>query len=120
MPDPRSGRSGHYSTSKLARMPIGLWFICWRHSLSMNESNSATGPRMRSQRQGRGASGWVAMDRTGSRPAIAMRRRRGRGSLRRMSARQMAPQLIERGIPTANGGRWHAATVIRAMDRAGL
>jgi hypothetical protein len=37
-----------------------------------------------------------------------------------MSARQMAAQLIERGIPTPNGGRWHAATVIRALDRAGL
>jgi len=37
-----------------------------------------------------------------------------------MSARQMAAQLIARGIPTPNGGRWHAATVIRALDRAGL
>jgi hypothetical protein len=37
-----------------------------------------------------------------------------------MSARQMAAQLIERGVPTPNGGRWHAATVLRALDRAGL
>ena len=37
-----------------------------------------------------------------------------------LSARQMAAQLIARGIPTPNGGRWHAATVIRALDRAGL
>ena len=37
-----------------------------------------------------------------------------------MSARQMAAQLIARGIPTASGGRWHAATVLRALDRAGL
>jgi hypothetical protein len=37
-----------------------------------------------------------------------------------MSARQMAAQLIERGIATPNGGRWHAATVLRAMSRCGL
>ena len=37
-----------------------------------------------------------------------------------MSARQMAAQLIERGVPSPNGGRWHAATVLRALDRAGL
>ena len=37
-----------------------------------------------------------------------------------MSARQMAAQLIARGVATPNGGRWHAATVLRALDRAGL
>jgi hypothetical protein len=37
-----------------------------------------------------------------------------------MSARQMAAELIARGIPSPNGGRWHAATVLRALDRAGL
>ena len=37
-----------------------------------------------------------------------------------MSARQMAAQLIARGVPTPNGGRGHAATVLPALDRAGL
>lgn len=36
-----------------------------------------------------------------------------------MSARQMALQLTLRGIPTPTGGRWHAQTVIRMIDRAG-
>jgi hypothetical protein len=36
-----------------------------------------------------------------------------------MSARQMAVELTARGVATANGGRWHAATVLRVMDRAG-
>jgi DNA invertase Pin-like site-specific DNA recombinase len=37
-----------------------------------------------------------------------------------MSARKMAVQLTARGVPTPSGGRWHAQTVIRMMDRAGL
>lgn len=37
-----------------------------------------------------------------------------------LSARQMATQLTSRGVPTPNGRRWHAATVIRALDRAGI
>jgi DNA invertase Pin-like site-specific DNA recombinase len=35
-----------------------------------------------------------------------------------MSAGQIAARLTARGIKTANGGRWHAATVIRALTRA--
>ena len=35
-----------------------------------------------------------------------------------MSARQMAAALTLRGIPTPTGGRWHAQTVIRMLDRA--
>jgi DNA invertase Pin-like site-specific DNA recombinase len=34
-----------------------------------------------------------------------------------MSARQMAAQLTERGIPTPTGARWHAQTVIRMLER---
>jgi Recombinase len=37
-----------------------------------------------------------------------------------MSARQMAAQLTVRGIPTPTGARWHAQTVIRMLDRAGV
>lgn len=37
-----------------------------------------------------------------------------------MSARQMAAQLIERGVPSPNGARWHAATVLRAGLRWAL
>ena len=36
-----------------------------------------------------------------------------------MSIRRMAEELIERGIPTPNGGRWHGQTVRRMIDRAG-
>ena len=37
-----------------------------------------------------------------------------------MSARQMAAQLTARDIPTLTGARWHAQTVIRMLDRAGV
>jgi DNA invertase Pin-like site-specific DNA recombinase len=37
-----------------------------------------------------------------------------------MSARQMALQLSARNIPTLTGARWHAQTVIRMLDRAGI
>jgi DNA invertase Pin-like site-specific DNA recombinase len=37
-----------------------------------------------------------------------------------MSARQMAMQLTARDIPTLTGARWHAQTVIRMLDRAGV
>jgi len=36
-----------------------------------------------------------------------------------MSVRRMAAELIARGIPTPNGGRWHGQTVRRLIDRAG-
>jgi DNA invertase Pin-like site-specific DNA recombinase len=36
-----------------------------------------------------------------------------------MSARRMAAELTARGIPTPTGGRWHAQTVLRMIDRAG-
>jgi hypothetical protein len=29
----------------------------------------------------------------------------------------MAAELMARGVPTPNGGRWHATTVLRALDR---
>jgi hypothetical protein len=29
----------------------------------------------------------------------------------------MAAELMARNVPTPNGGRWHAATVLRALDR---
>jgi len=32
--------------------------------------------------------------------------------------RELADELNSRGIPTARGGRWHAATVARVMERA--
>ena len=35
-----------------------------------------------------------------------------------MSARRMALELTSRGIPTPNGARWHAQTVLRMIDRA--
>jgi len=35
-----------------------------------------------------------------------------------MSARQMAVELTARGIPTPDGGRWHAQAVIRMIGRA--
>jgi DNA invertase Pin-like site-specific DNA recombinase len=37
-----------------------------------------------------------------------------------LSARQMAIELMARGVPTPSGARWHAQTVIRALDRIGL
>jgi DNA invertase Pin-like site-specific DNA recombinase len=37
-----------------------------------------------------------------------------------MSARQMASELTGRGIPTPTCARWHAQTVIRMLDRAGV
>lgn len=37
-----------------------------------------------------------------------------------LSARQMAKELIARGIPTPTGRKWHAQTVLRAMGRVGL
>jgi DNA invertase Pin-like site-specific DNA recombinase len=36
-----------------------------------------------------------------------------------MSARKMAAELIFRGVPTPSGGRWHAQSVIRMLDRVG-
>jgi DNA invertase Pin-like site-specific DNA recombinase len=36
-----------------------------------------------------------------------------------MSARQMAAELTARKIATASGGRWHAQTVLRMIDRVG-
>jgi len=36
-----------------------------------------------------------------------------------MSARQMAAELTARKIATPSGGRWHAQTVLRMIDRAG-
>jgi DNA invertase Pin-like site-specific DNA recombinase len=36
-----------------------------------------------------------------------------------MSARQMAAELTARHIPAMNGGKWHAQTVLRAMERIG-
>jgi hypothetical protein len=35
-----------------------------------------------------------------------------------MSARQMAAELMARGIATPGGGRWHAQSVLRMIDRA--
>jgi DNA invertase Pin-like site-specific DNA recombinase len=34
-----------------------------------------------------------------------------------LSARQIAVELAARSVPTANGGKWHAQTVLRAMRR---
>jgi hypothetical protein len=34
-----------------------------------------------------------------------------------MSARQMAVELTARRIPAMNGGKWHAQTVLRAIER---
>jgi Recombinase len=34
-----------------------------------------------------------------------------------MSAREMAAELAARGIATPNGGRWHAQSVLRMMER---
>jgi DNA invertase Pin-like site-specific DNA recombinase len=34
-----------------------------------------------------------------------------------LSARKMAAELTARNVPTPNGGRWHAVTVLRALDR---
>ena len=36
-----------------------------------------------------------------------------------MSARRMAAELTARGVPTANGGKWHGETVRRMIDRVG-
>jgi transposase-like protein len=36
-----------------------------------------------------------------------------------MSARRMAAELTTHGIATPSGGRWHAQTVLRMIDRAG-
>lgn len=37
-----------------------------------------------------------------------------------LSARAMAGELNRRGVATPAGGRWHAQTVIRAMDRIAM
>jgi DNA invertase Pin-like site-specific DNA recombinase len=37
-----------------------------------------------------------------------------------MSARQISSELTSRGTPTPRGAEWHAQTVIRMLDRAGL
>jgi len=37
-----------------------------------------------------------------------------------MSARQMAAELTARGVATTSGGRWHAQTILRMIDRAQL
>jgi len=34
-----------------------------------------------------------------------------------MSARRMAAELMARNVPTPTGGKWHRATVLRALDR---
>jgi hypothetical protein len=34
-----------------------------------------------------------------------------------LSARKMAAELTARNVPTPNGGRWHAASVLRALDQ---
>jgi DNA invertase Pin-like site-specific DNA recombinase len=34
-----------------------------------------------------------------------------------LSARQMAAELTARQVPTMNGGKWHAQTVLRTIDR---
>jgi DNA invertase Pin-like site-specific DNA recombinase len=34
-----------------------------------------------------------------------------------LSARQIATELAARSVPTANGGKWHAQTVLRTMRR---
>jgi IS5 family transposase len=36
-----------------------------------------------------------------------------------LSARRMAGELTARGIATPSGGRWHAQTILRMIDRAG-
>jgi len=36
-----------------------------------------------------------------------------------MSARQVATELTARRIPAMNGGKWHAQTVLRAIERIG-
>lgn len=37
-----------------------------------------------------------------------------------MSKREIAAELAGRGIPTPRGGRWHAQTVARVLNRVGL
>jgi hypothetical protein len=37
-----------------------------------------------------------------------------------LSARQIAAQLMARGISTPNGAKWHAQTVIRVMNRTDM
>lgn len=37
-----------------------------------------------------------------------------------LSARGIAVELNNRNVPTAKGAKWHAATVIRMLDRAGI
>jgi DNA invertase Pin-like site-specific DNA recombinase len=44
-------------------------------------------------------------------PVLAELRRVG------MSARQIAAELLARGIPTSGGGRWHPQTVLRIINR---
>jgi hypothetical protein len=52
---------------------------------------------------------------SGSRSAPLLTELKGAG----MSARRMAAELTTRGIATPSGGRWHAQTVLRMIDRAG-
>jgi hypothetical protein len=40
--------------------------------------------------------------------------------LRGLAARQIAAQLMARGISTPNGAKWHAQTVIRVMNRTDM
>jgi hypothetical protein len=69
----------------------------------------------------RGASSWVEMDRITWAPVYRAQRQLAPvlAELRRvgMSARQIAAELLARGIPTSGGERWHPQTVLRIINR---
>ena len=56
----------------------------------------------------------AALDRARQLAPILLELKRGG-----MSARQMAAELTARHIPAMNGGKWHAQTVLRAIERIG-
>jgi DNA invertase Pin-like site-specific DNA recombinase len=63
--------------------------------------------------------GWTAGSERSQKEAVALaeRMRPVMQELTGLSARQAAAELNRRKIPTATGGRWYAATVIRLRER---
>jgi DNA invertase Pin-like site-specific DNA recombinase len=71
------------------------------------------------KRRGVKLGGWTVGSERSQREAIALAERMGplMKELAGLSARQAAAELNRRKIPTATGGQWHAATVIRLRER---
>jgi DNA invertase Pin-like site-specific DNA recombinase len=71
------------------------------------------------KRRGVKLGGWTAGSERSQKGAVALaeRMRDVMAELAGLSARQAAAELNRREIPTATGGQWYAATVIRLRER---